>query len=99
MKYILLALSLVALSATAEPLRVSVFTPEGELFFLGIYEASFKPALKYDKPYACTIVEEFKPKIVCTLAPKGKADKVGRYCIKKDKKSDLMCSKSIMVGV
>ena len=97
--FLAFTLATVALSATAEPMRVSVFTPDGELYFLGIYDAKFKPSLKYDKPYACHVIEDFKPRIECTLDPKGKSSKVGRYCVKADKKSDLMCSKSIKVGV
>ena len=99
MKRLLLALSLCCTAAfAAEPIRVSIFTPEGELYFLGIYDVTFKPSLKYDKPYACYIVEDFKPRIECVRDPKGKS-KVGRYCVKPDKKSDLLCSKSILVGV
>ena len=98
MKRLILALSLCCTAAFAsEPMRVSIFTPEGELYFLGIYEVTFKPRLQYNKAYSCVITEDFRPSIVCTRDPKGNKTQ-GRYCVKPSKQEDLLCSKSLYVG-
>lgn len=98
MKHLILALSLCGTAAFAtEPMRVSIFTPEGELYFLGIFDVSFKPKLHYNKAYSCVAKQDFRPSIVCTRDPKG--DKTqGRYCVKPSKQADLLCSKSLYVG-
>lgn len=97
MKHLILALSLCCTAAfAAEPMRVSIFTPEGELYFLGIFDVTFKPKLRYNKAYSCVAKQDFRPSIVCTLDGKGKKTQ-GRYCVKPSKKEDLMCSKSVYV--
>ena len=85
------------MSAQAEMMRVTAFTFEGELAFIGIFDVTFKPKLKYGAPYACHMTNGFTPSLSCTIDAKG-AKKVGRYCLKEKKGSDLMCSRSIFVG-
>lgn len=95
--FLALSLVTVALNATAEPIRVSIFTPEGELYFLGIFDVTFKPKLRYNKAYSCVAKQDFRPSIVCSRDQKG--DKTqGRYCVKPSEQADLLCSKSLYVG-
>ena len=98
LKLLLLGSALCSTAAfAAEPMRVSIFTPEGELYFLGIFDVTFKPKLHYNKAYSCVAKQDFRPSIVCTRDPKG--DKTqGRYCVKPSKQADLLCSKSVYVG-
>lgn len=98
LKWLLLGSALCCTAAFAvESIRVSIFTPEGELYFLGIFDVTFKPKLQYNKAYSCVAKQDFRPSIVCTRDPKG--DKTqGRYCVKPSKQADLLCSKSIYVG-
>lgn len=97
-RFVLSAILCCTAAFASEPMRVSIFTPEGELYFLGIYEVTFKPKLRYNKAYSCVISEDFRPKLHCTRDPVGNKTQ-GRYCVKPDAKQDLMCSKSLLVGV
>lgn len=97
MKRILLSLLFAATATCAEPTRVTATGIDGELLFIGVFDVSYKPSLKLGKPYACHVEQDFVPKLKCVQEPKGNK-KVGRYCLKEKKGSDLMCSRSIFVG-